>query len=259
MSREPLATTPSPLVDWETAVCAFAPTQEPTRGRYRTIRQRGQVTSGIQVQRRVHQRAAGSRTVHSALVVFAAHALRENNYDLAAHLLDGARRVESEFSEPIKEFLADHDVDALSTASFYRGLVVATAAVLSDAPSWRKLFFARGVLGTVEDENAHVSAITDDGEDVELDLPRALLDQWHLVSGDGVFVFRNLLPTSAALVELFPTAGKISKRSKSSNDDEAFDALTAAAHPRRSQSELERLRALSRSNAAGRRSLRPAG
>lgn len=251
--------TPAPVVRWETAVCAFEPTSLPTRARYRTVRKNGQVSEGILVHRRMGGRAAGSQTVHSALVVLAAHAIRDGNTDLAAQLLRGAQSLEAVFSSRIREYLSDHDVEELPSSPFYRELVKATAAQLSNSPQWRDLLFAEGVLRTVQDDNAHVVGQTHSGDEVGMDLPRELFDRWGLGVGDGVYVFRHLLPTAATLVELFPTADLVIARKRTKRTDAGFGAFMDATFPQRTGPEIARLRGLAASGSIGRRTLRPVG
>lgn len=249
---------PSPLVDWETAVGSLLPTLPPTRARYRTARDKGRVSTGVQAQRRDARRAVGSQTVHSTLVVIAAHAFRDGDDELATELLLSAEGLERTFGELISAYLARHDVHDLPQASFYDDLVDATAKALAAAPRWRKLFFAHGVLRAVRHGTAEIVGATETGETIELDLPSDLLAHWQLKIGDGMFIFRHLLPTSAALVELLPTAPPTAA-SEAEPTVDPYEALVGAAAPRRDAPEVDRLRELARAESTGRRVIRLAG
>lgn len=257
MSNPESAAIPSPLVAWETAVGAVHPTLPPTRARYRTVRDKGRVSTGVQAQRRDARRAVGSQTVHSTLVVFAAHALRAGDDELATELLLSAEGIERTFGELISGYLARHDVHELRYASFYDDLIDATAQALAAAPRWRTLFFAHGVVRAIHHDAAEIVGETETGEIVELDLPSDLLTHWQLKVGDGMFVFRHLLPTSAALVELLPTAPPAASDVEPTVDP--YADLVAATMPRRDAAEVDRLRELARAGATGRRTIRLAG
>ena len=146
---------------------------------------------------------AGSQTLHSSLAVLVSYAARRGEYDLAARLAAEASGIESDFSVLVKGFLREHDMSDLPASTFYPELVQARVAALDRVPSWRQLLFADRVVDHVSDDLVSIAArISRTDERVELAVAREAGIATSVVVGDALLVFRDVMPTSAMVIEL---------------------------------------------------------
>ena len=249
------SSTPVPFLPWQVVVQSFNPGSEPTQGRYRTLKSNRRSTAGVTVTRRKGRRAEGRETVHSVFVVLSAQARRAGDTTTADALLAEATQIEDRFAEPMKVFLAYRSLDALHEAPFYESLMQETESSLARFERWNDLPYAFGSVASLTNSTALLHAVNRQGEEVDVSLPRRLLDSWNLHRGDDLLVFQHLLGRSV-LVEVLPVA-RASETSLSLAEEKA--ALARVRTRGLSATDRDALDQLEAGGNVSRRSLRPAG
>lgn len=245
---------PFPLLSWETVVRSLKPGAPVTPSRYQTLKKNALSSAGVTVTRRRGRRAVGRQTVHSVLVVLSSQARRSGELQAAGQLLLAASDLEGRYAASLRNFLAHRSVQDLPEADFYEALVEETRVALERTASWKSVVYASGSVAELSSTTAVLRALTNGGEDVDVTLPRTLLDGWDLKTGDSLFVFQHLLGLSA-VVEVLPAAPQTSATTfeREQADLEAVRSRGLTADDKRALDSLEAQGGLPR------RTLRPAG
>jgi len=194
---------PVPVVDWTTVVKAGDPAREPTRGRLRELRKKGQLGDGITVTRRGERGLQGRANYYSVLSALAIRCRQAGHDDDAVQLERSASELEARFREQLRGFLSSHDLGDLAAADFAGELAVATAEKLAEWQGLPEALFAAAVVAGLDADVAHLYGSSPRGHPIEVDLPRLLLNRHSLVVGDVVWVFSRVV-RDAVVVELLP-------------------------------------------------------
>ncbi|MBO0805664.1 MAG: hypothetical protein J2P25_21635 [Nocardiopsaceae bacterium] len=141
---------PAPVVDWATVVRAGSPAREPTRGRLRELRKKGQLDEGITVTRRGEHGLEGRANYYSVLSMLAARCRQAGHDDDAVELERAGSELEARFRERLQSFLGRHALSELPEADFSDELTAATAERLAGYRRLREELLAAAVVVNAE-------------------------------------------------------------------------------------------------------------
>lgn len=193
---------PVPVVEWDTVVRAYRPTERATRQRLRLLRSKFGIR-GMNVHLRDATGLRGSSTFFSVLVVFAAHAEREGDHEAAEQLSESARELEQRFGDQLKDYLARCPAEDLPRAAFFEELMSATIQGLLAWRAPQTGMTAAVVIDDFDGPIAHLEGNVTVGYASSVEVPRLLLEQADLGPHDRAWVFSSMLE-SVALVEVLP-------------------------------------------------------
>jgi len=194
---------PMPVASWETVLRGLAPGQPVTRGRVRTYRSHGMVSSGVTVTRRSTHRLRGKGSYNSTLWVWADRCRTAGAPNDASALREAARGIESHFGSQLASYLSDHDLSDLPAAPFYRALASETAKALVSRRCLTRVVLAAGRLTSLTGSTGQLTGHTPEGQAVTVDLLAQLLTRRGLHVGACLWVVSRLAE-DAALVEVDP-------------------------------------------------------